>query len=133
MRDVLFRGKSGGTWVYGSYIKTAVGLHYIIPQNVISDDLPKYVVDKETVGQYIGIEDPMDRMVFDGDIAKSGDDEIRVICYDTNQAKYKAVPLYAYLNNAGQGGWTGYELRNDLRHEIIGNIHDDPELLEVAE
>lgn len=83
--------------------------------------------------QFTGLYDKDGVEIYEGDITRASDDEVRVICYDILQAKYKAVPHYAYRHNAGEGGWTGYDLRNDKRHEIIGNIYENPELLEALE
>lgn len=83
--------------------------------------------------EFTGVHDKNSAEIYEGDITRANDGEVRVICYDIHQAKYKAVPQYAYQHNAGKGGWTGYDLRNDKRHEIIGNIYENPELLEVHE
>lgn len=83
--------------------------------------------------QFTGVHDKNSAEIYEGDITRANDGEVRVICYDIHQAKYKSVPQYAYQHNAGEGGWTGYDLRNDKRHEIIGNIYENPELLEVHE
>lgn len=56
-------------------------------------------------------------------------ERLYVICYDSNQARYKSVPISLYKANAGNGGWTGYEVKYE-RIIVIGNIHATPELLE---
>lgn len=38
-----------------------------------------------------------------------------VICYDSHQARYKFVPLDLYHANAGDGGWSGFELNVNRR------------------
>lgn len=83
------------------------------------------------VMQFTGLHDKNGVEIYEGDVIRANDGEERVICYDIHQAKYKAVPQYAYQHNAGEGGWTGYDLRNDKRHEIIGNIYENHDLLEV--
>ncbi|MCV4233336.1 YopX family protein [Virgibacillus sp. LDC1] len=71
--------------------------------------------------------------IFGGDFLRGdgfGDtkQEIRIVCYDSRQARYKAVPLSLYKANAGNGGWTGFDIKGD--GEVIGNIYDNPDLLE---
>lgn len=83
--------------------------------------------------QFTGLRDNNDREVYEGDIvlcdSTSTGKERRVICYDLHQLKYKTVPLVAYHSNAGRGGWTGYEVK--YHNEVIGNIYENPELLEA--
>ena len=133
MREILFRGKkeSTGDWVFGDlrhYRSGKVGIH---------SDVLRYtlLVDPETVGQYTGLRDckhtaeyPEGQKIFEGDIIQIPDD------YDE------------YGHNAGEiyeiyfccGGFRlkpkhseerGYWLADDRTVEVIGNIHDNPELL----
>jgi uncharacterized phage protein (TIGR01671 family) len=85
-----------------------------------------------TCDEYTGLKDSNDKEIYEGDIVGCESNgvnryEYRVVCYDSHQTKYKAVPLVAYHQNAGNGGWTGYELK--YHNEVIGNIYDSPELL----
>ncbi|WP_063562887.1 YopX family protein [Paenibacillus sp. O199] len=130
------RGKhiETGEWIKG----------YLIGDDVIVGDIVEwdeqyfctefwYLVDPVTVGQSIGKADVVSKEdLFEGDILSPNwaikEREAKVICYDTNQSKYKAVPLSMYLANAGNGGWTGYDI--EWMPHKIGNIHDNPELLE---
>ncbi|SYX85913.1 hypothetical protein [Paenibacillus alvei] len=50
-----------------------------------------------------------------------------VVVYDTNQGRYKLAPISAYLQNAGNGGWTGYDMR--YAYEKVGNVLSHPHLL----
>ncbi|WP_339193770.1 YopX family protein [Paenibacillus sp. FSL P4-0176] len=130
----------------GKHIETAEWIYgYLIGDSAIVGDIVEwdeqyfcteywYLVDPDTVGQSIGkvdIESADD--LFEGDILSPNwalkEHEVKIICYDRNQSKYKAVPLSMYLINAGNGGWTGYDI-GYMSHKI-GNIHDNPELLEV--
>ncbi|WP_052092213.1 YopX family protein [Paenibacillus sp. FSL H7-0357] len=98
--------------------------------------------------QYTGLKDKNGREIYEGDIVLEdyfsnvnpndhSDDEYIddtprkfIICYDSNQGRYKAVPPETYRINAGNGGWTGYDVRG-YKAEVIGNIYENPELIEV--
>ena len=120
MREILFRGKrtDNGEWVEGSlsteYLKEC-GCVMISPT---ADTC--YKVDPETVGQYTGLTDKNGVKIFEGDIVKH---------YD---AVYEIRYITKYTRCAGRNSgciFAGIPLGNT---EVIGNIHDNPELLETA-
>ncbi|WP_353848292.1 YopX family protein [Bacillus amyloliquefaciens] len=76
-----------------------------------------------------------DKSLYDGSIVKYGtfNYQIGVICYDTHQAMFKIVPVQFYLANSGNGGWTGNSISTTVSLKVIGNIYQNPELLEGAE
>jgi hypothetical protein len=81
----------------------------------------------------IGIKDMNGKDIFIDDIFPSTPrtrDEVTIICYDSRQGRYKAVPLGLYKRNAGNGGWTGYDV--NPYSEVIGNVHEHPHLLEES-
>lgn len=80
------------------------------------------------IRHHTGINDVKGTEILDGDILDAQSDSVQIVCWDENQARYKSVPLYAYKTNAGNGGWSGYDLFN-RKLEVIGNIHQHPELL----
>ena len=135
-REIKFRGKriDNGEWVYGYLIGTDV----IVGDIVDWDDEYFctefwYKVDPETVGQYTGIKDSTnDEQWYEGDVLTpnphSQRTELEVICYDSYQGKYKSVPISLYNSNAGEGGWTGYDIKSYQKR--VGNIYDNPNLLE---
>lgn len=131
------RGKhiETGEWIYG----------YLIGDDAIVGDIVEwhdeyfrteywYKVDPATVGQYIGIKDGSNNYEwFVGDILSPNphlqNEEVQIICFDSYQAKFKGVPLSVYLNNSGNGGWTGFDIKHWQKR--VGNIYDNPEMLEV--
>ncbi|KAF6564516.1 hypothetical protein G9G63_10260 [Paenibacillus sp. EKM202P] len=88
--------------------------------------------DEKVIMQYTGLKDRNGKEIYEGDVIPPDyalrQNEVAIICYDSNQARFKAVPLSLYKANAGNGGWTGFEV---TRHcSIIGNIYENPSLLE---
>lgn len=152
MREILFRGKLhfNNKWVYGSLIQTKNKDNVnctIIGENIWSD------VDSKTVGQYTGLIDKNCTMIFEGDIV-----DLFVFCGEVVQINgafgIKAFINYDYLTSEIEGitGCNNYpafcendnfvslwELMWNYNQEenccgvveVIGNIHDNPELLEV--
>lgn len=142
MREILFRGKRkhDGEWVVGYYlVKTDPLLnlkkHFILVQDSDGGFLASLfswnVVDPETVGQYTGLTDTNGKKIFEGDIISDGgmDGIPRVVQWDGEHVSFRC-PLvkkhWAYGNNNIEL-W----LLDSKNTEIIGNIHDNPELLEV--
>ncbi|WP_345806616.1 YopX family protein [Bacillus pumilus] len=84
---------------------------------------------------FTGLKDKNGVEIYESDIALDPNKNIKgVICYDCHQARYKFVPLSLYHSNAGDGGWSGFELNVNRRlPEVIGNIYQNPDLLEGAE
>jgi uncharacterized phage protein (TIGR01671 family) len=131
MREILFRGiaKSHGTFEFGDLI-TSMGKTYI--GNTIGNNPDDWCeVIPETVGQFTGLTDKNGVKIFEGDILKSdfGNGEpfsIRFGDFFDEWAETHFVGFYTYpeLNAFGktiQGNTDAYQ--------VIGNIHDNPELL----
>ncbi len=124
MREIKFRGKvSEGTkkggWVYGSYVADHEWAEYGIYQDELCGTfyrLVRYEVDPETVGQYIGFKDRRDKEIYEGDIAEVCPGELYEIIFCNSAFRMKNNPLI-------------YAEVLATQDHIIGNIHDNPELL----
>lgn len=161
MREILFRGKrvDNGDWVKGFYVVLGGENHCIFTGRL---DITKrsigyeyFKVDPETVGQYTGLTDKNGTKIFEGDIFRFSDEvwsscytscgteydswdveNYGVIGFDEENARFDFV-RYKFGENSVEADL--HENRNiefaefvsDL--EIIGNIHDNPELLEVSD
>ena len=130
MREILFRGKrlDNGDWVYGYYVHigpVSCQRAYIIPEYASS--LYVNEVDPSTVGQYTGLKDKNGKRIFDGDIAKvlqGKDKDIAYVGFENG-----AFMLYPKTGNIYERTLWEYWY-NDWDVEVIGNITDNPELLE---
>jgi uncharacterized phage protein (TIGR01671 family) len=100
---------------------------------LINDFFKEEIKDGNIIMQYTGLKDSKGKKIYEGDILGCESNgvnrhELRVVCYDSNQAKYKSVPLSTYHSNAGNGGWTAYDLYRTYC-EVIGNIFENPGLI----
>ena len=132
MREILFRGKrlDNGEWVEGNlFVSDTDGGTYILEGSRIVTI--EWEVDPSTVCQYTGLTDKNGKRIFKGDIVQ----------YHERQFDGKDVPVRdAVIYEEGGFSVRAYFLNNWLWNsingntqlrdvEIIGNIHDKPELL----
>ena len=135
MREILFHGKraDNGEWIEGDLIQ--VGLHdkpkyaSIMPQIPVSSAYP---VLPETVGQYTGLTDRNGKKIFEGDICKFkrfNDVHIGKVVFNVTTASF--IMWYQPIVGAyGEKATQKMLLSVCDNIEAVGNIHDNPELLE---
>lgn len=125
MRKILFRGKTPqGKWVYGGIQMDCERVWIDQPY------LGETFVDKETVGQYTGLKDKNDNKIFEGDIVRKEIFDIKGNKFDF--AKISYVEELAGFFIVNKKNKIVYELGMDNSNiEIIGNIYDNPELLNI--
>lgn len=129
MREILFRGKpivaregciQGENFCYGYFTKSPTGKAYIeLSEATIKSPV---VIDEQTVGQYTGLTDKNGKKIFEDDILRNE----RGICYSACQSgvvKYNNGEFMAE-------GWVNFYAIDFCVLEVIGNIHDNPELME---
>ncbi len=123
MRVILFRGKGAlrnEAWFEGYLVKT--GDHFRIS---VMNDMVSHGVRPETVGQYTGLTDKNGKRIFEGDIVRELGSVKRT---------------YEVMFDEGRGGWYPFacgdgcgccedEVATAEWCEVIGNIHDHPELI----
>lgn len=133
MRTIKFRGKRIDTleWVYGWYAKGLFNLtNEVVEIDTIITRIGGYEVLPESVGQWTGKFDINGIEIYKGDIVNSGhlkSDEwipsIAVIEWDDG---------FAMFYQSLKGVNNGLTQLMDVPCEIIGNVTDNPELMEVA-
>ena len=123
MREILFRGKQPVTneWVYGSLLTEINPFDKeLIMTHIYDKNCNEILVNPETVGEYAGLTDKNGVKIFEGDIAIVFDGEYinELISYDNEHGAF-------VIGNTSLWYWLP-----DI--EVIGNIYDNPELLEAV-
>lgn len=120
MRDIKFRAvsKLNGNWVYGSYVKHL---------ETIQDEFQDFDIYIETLCQYTGIKDKNGTKIFEGDIVY---DSYREYSYLVKYWLGQGMYILDKINDR-DGNWYSFEDVDFSENiEVIGNIYDNPELLE---
>ena len=146
MREILFRGKtSDGEWICGHLLEQNIpDCHSYIVMSIIAEldnrhieimDFDINEVIPETVGQFTGLTDKNGVKIFEGDIVRYGT--------NTNRADNKEIHEVVFETRGGSGYFgiriSEIETWNFCLEvpaklmEVIGNIHDNPGLLEGGE
>lgn len=138
MREILFRGKTEYEkgkfkWVYG-YFTNYFG-------SIIQEKDIKYEVKEETVGEFTGKYDRNEKPIFEGDIVKVTSEYNKYYLHKFEvkfgECGNSGYPEFGYLGFYFDEISNAQKLRTDILYwlndyncEVIGNIYDNPELLE---
>ena len=143
MREILFRGKrlDNGEWVEGYLYEHEPELVGIASENDVPEpskwfiartgfadwNMPRPVefveIDPSTVGQYTGMKDKNGKKVFEGDIIRKTNEGRHPQIFTANIRTNFRVNEEVYYSPCDH-------FTESCEYEIIGNIHDNPELLE---
>lgn len=128
-RDIC-RGKrkETGEWVYGRRLANDIIIpigqpfEFEINAGFICGDLRGYEVDPDTIGQCTELTDKNKIEIFEGDIIAWGIIPC-VVKWDKEEARF-------YLYKYGITKIAGFNQETMNLREIVGNVYDDPEILE---
>ena len=118
MRIIKFRGKDieTGEWVYGDLHVLCDRPHIHTEQTAYPYAGKRSFVDPETIGQFTGLTDKNGKEIYEGDIIRHKD---MVKPYHVIYDEYQFSPNDGFRSLSYPKHW-----------EVIGNIHDNPELIE---
>lgn len=130
MREILFRGKrtDNGEWVEGYYCNLGGNHPRVLKENIFIGKIGRVLefknidVISETVGQYTGLTDKNGVKIFEGDILRDDDNE------ENGVIEFVDGEFCVVFGNVETHGIADIA----CCCYVIGNIHDNPELLETA-
>lgn len=137
MREILFKAKrkDNGEWVEGYYradtdldIHFICGWNYYLSENGLEREPFEYEIDPDTLCQYTGLTDKNGKKIWENDICEmvyNGVVYVYVVVWDKTELDFKGT-------NGKENYGRNFEYLGCCEEiEIIGNIFDNPELLEV--
>lgn len=129
MRELLFRGKrtDTGEWIESSGLHSRLGKSYIIGISKTGRSHDLWEVDTNSAGQYTGVDDKNGTNIFEGDILQFdyigknlGVKGLGTVIFENGQFGVKWGWHKEFVSLVGFANTT---------ITVIGNIHDNPELL----
>jgi uncharacterized phage protein (TIGR01671 family) len=117
MRSIFFRGKQAynDEWAYSEYpfgtMRGGITVHDFIP---------------ETVGQYTGLTDKNGKKIYEGDIVTGLFLHQRFV---NGVVAFRDGAFGLLWDRAGAETFNAFTSMCNIEYEVIGNIHDNPELL----
>jgi len=136
--EIKFRGKQteSGEWYHGYYVKAPRwgDAHYII-MDYHGPSTIAHEVDGDTLGMCTGLKDKNGDEIFEGDIVIYKVHSAPKL-FMTTEVKWDAKTAQFYLPGIkAPKGYIGEQALSGTRQlaEVIGNIHDNPDLLKEAE
>lgn len=129
----LFKAKriKDGQWVEGAfYIEPYTDCCYIIQWNSTGLGFNEFIeADGETICQCTGLKDKNGNLIWENDIVKHYNDDshpesycTRTVLWDENYAEF--------YRTSNEYGLSKLRISSDCIYEVVGNVFDNPELLE---
>lgn len=134
MREINFRGKriDNGEWVYGFVLFNKDKSEAVIAKLTDTESVCEYVFP-DTVGQFTGLSDYDRADIFEGDIVKcSYTHPVGIGSFDgPKEQEETVIGAVEYRNGCFFIGVYDIGSFDIDEMELIGNIHDNPELLKT--
>lgn len=142
MREILYRAKAinrgkgyhrtkykNGDWVYGLITRLYDERFETLPAEMTNTNgISGIEIDYKTIGQYTGLTDKNGKKIFEGDIlhcVSRLDNAKMVVIFECGEYRMVLAEKFNdYIEGCGFFAITCFE------KEVVGNIHDNPELLE---
>lgn len=137
MREILFKAKrkDNGEWVERYYradtdldIHFICGWNYYLSENGFEREPFEYEIDPDTLCQYTGLTDKNGKKIWENDICEmvyNGVVYVYVVVWDKTELDFKGT-------NGKENYGRNFEYLGCCEEiEVIGNIFDNPELMEV--
>lgn len=131
MREIKFRGKCSQSkrWVYGWLLTNKLGTYIVTEENPHECTQNHYIeideycrVVPESVGQFTGLHDKNGKEIYEGDIV-----DVNYTVKYIDPDKQDEEEFHKFAND------DLYRFVRDKYAEVIGNIYENPELLELIE
>ena len=135
-REILFRGRTiktrfgGGKWIEGFFVMSCAGRAEMEPAIITGTEKGCFMtefIDPATVGQYTGLCDKNGVKIFEGDKlyceARLDKAEMYVV-FEKGQFRMVLCDKFKEYETG-----RGYYDINSFQKTVVGNIHDNPELL----
>lgn len=123
----LFKAKrlDNGEWAEGYVVKygfTGKERRYIVPS--YASALYAFEIDEKTICQCTGLKDRSGKLIWENDIVKINNSKVNVLITFRDFEIICTIPNEKYYK---------HRLEYDTEYEVVGNIFDNPELLESEE
>ena len=142
MRTIKFRGRCAkdsryaGEWVYGACVQCEKSDDVLIVAAINDRCSCSYHVEPDSVGQFTGLHDKNGEEIYEGDILQWGlhglekEAKIKqVVEFRFGAFGYVCDSIDTFVSYIGNTNFNFWAKGTDERFEVIGNIHDNPELL----
>lgn len=132
MREIIYRGKrvDNGEWVYGYFVNKVqmdTKTNIVFTPMIYDKEGWQWEVIPETIGQFIGLLDKNGIKIFEGDIVTAWSQGLQAV----GRVQRRVDGLWILYPAHQKGKLWGMcpNQKGETTVEVIGNIHDNPELI----